>query len=801
MTVYEYMNWPRIEAIIYGEEASARDVMGPRIQKDGVLIQGYFPEAEQAVIKCEGKEIEMEKQDETGYFAVLLPIHKIPSYTCHVRFKDRWEHFADAYAFPGQISEEEERSFLAGVWYEAYRKLGAHPMTVNGVKGVYFAVWAPNALRVSLVGDFNRWDGRRLPMHRMPASGIFELFVPGIGVGEIYKYEMLKKGGGIQLKADPYANAAEAPQEIVFGNVLASPQGTASMIYDVSGFTWHDEDWFHKRSLYAGKERKQLPLSIYETSLTEWSGKEELADFLTSAGYTHVEFHPVMEYLDENSAGYSTSSYFAPTSRYGTPGHFQELVDHLHQAGIGVILDWTPAQFPRHEAGLSMFDGTPLYEVQDPAFAVHPMWDTMLYNYGSPMVVDFLLSNACFWADIYHADGLRLDDVDAMLYLDYGRGNGPSRTNLYGGNENLEAVEFLKHLNSIIHKRCPGFLTIAQEDGLWPSLTGSVEDDTLGFDFKWSGGWTTDFLQYLAVDPVYRREYHDQLTLSMIYSYSEHYILPLGSRDVGTLAAFRDRIFGTPGQKQAQIREAYAYQAVHPGAKMSAPDKHMPEELKNMFHDLNSLLKNNPALYEMDDVFDGFEWIQLMKYDENVLSFLRKTEKPGETLLVLCNFSAVSYENYVTGVPFYGKYKEIFNSDSISYGGSGYINPRAKTSLKKEADERACSIKINLAPLSVCIFSCTPAEEPAEAVKKAGSAADSEEKKPAKTGAPGKKAKAPGKAKATGKSIKPVEKAKTAVKSAKAAVKEAREVIEEAAKDGSTKVAGKLKAALNPKEN
>ncbi len=717
MTVYEYMNWPRIEAVIYGEESSPRDTMGPRILKEGVLIQSYFPEAKRAVIQYDDQEVEMEKQDEAGYFAALLPLRRIPSYTFHVRLEDRWETFSDAYAFPGQITEEEERSFLAGTWYDAYKKLGAHPMTIQGVQGVYFAVWAPNAVRVSLVGDFNRWDGRRLPMHRMPASGIFELFVPGINTGEIYKYEILKRGGGLQLKADPYANAAESPQEFAFGNLLASPQGTASMVYDISGYTWNDSEWIDRRPLYKVQEKTSLPLSIYETSLTDWAGKEELADFLVSAGYTHVEFHPVMEYLDENSAGFSTSSYFAPTSRYGTPGHFQELVDHLHQKGIGVILDWTPAQFPRHEAGLVLFDGTPLYEVQDPAFSVHPMWDTMLYNYGSPMVMDFLLSNACFWAEVYHIDGLRLDDVDAMLYLDYGRGNGPSRTNIYGGNENLEAVEFLKHLNSIMHKRFPGFLTIAQEDGLWPSLTGSVEEDSIGFDYKWSGGWTSDFLQYLSVDPVYRREYHDQLTLSMVYSYSEHYILPLGIRDVGTLAAFRDRIFGSNDQKQAQIREAYAYQMVHPGAKMNAPDRHMPEELRTMFHDLNGLLKEHPALYEMDHVFDGFEWIQLMKYDENVLSFLRKTEKPEESLLVLCNFAAVPYDNYVTGVPFYGKYKEIFNSDSKAYGGNGYTNARAKTALLQESDERPYSIKVKLPALSVCIFSCTPGKEPEKPAK------------------------------------------------------------------------------------
>jgi 1,4-alpha-glucan branching enzyme len=380
----------------------------------------------------------------------------------------------------------------------------------------------------------------------------------------------------------------------------------------------------------------------------------------------------VMEYLDDITGGYSTYAYYAPTSRFGSVADFQKLVDELHQAGIGVILDWTPAQFPRYASGLEKFDGTPLYERQNPAEAIHPFWGTLLYNYGSPMVKDFLISNACFWAEVYHADGLRMDDVDAMLYLDYGRNQGEWTPNIYGTNENLDALEFLKHLNSVIKERNPGLLLVAQENGLWPELTDSVGNDHLGFDYKWSGGWTKDLLEYLSKDPIERKNYHDQLTMSMLYAYCEHYILTLGSRDVGTLKDFADKLPGSEEQKNAQIREAYAYMMLHPGCKMMAPDKDMPKELELCVKDLNNMYLAHPALYQLDDEYDGFEWVQLMKYEENVIAFMRKTEKPEETILAVCNFAAIPYENYNVGVPFAGKYKEIFNSDASEYGGTGF---------------------------------------------------------------------------------------------------------------------------------
>lgn len=693
--VYDYMDWPRIEAVVYGEEASPKDVMAPRITPDGILVQGYFPEADRVEVLSGRKKYEMEQEDEAGYFAALIPGRKIPAYRFRVYHGEEAEEFADPYAFPGLITQEEEKAFCAGVYYEAYQKLGAHPTTVKGVEGTSFAVWAPNAVRVSVVGDFNAWDGRRLPMHRMPMSGIFELFVPGVQPGAAYKYEIKKKSGEVFLKADPYAMASE---RCACAN---------SIVADLGGFTWTDDAWVKGRKKY---ENRKQPMSVFETSLEEWDSGEALTAFVSEEGYTHVELHPVMEYLDEGTGGYSTFAYYAPTGRFGSPADFQKLVDDLHSAGIGVILDWAPAQFPRAEGGLEMFDGTPLYEVKDPAMAVHPMWGTLLYNYESPMVKDFLIANACFWAEVYHVDGFRVDDVDAMLYLDYGRQSWTP--NLYGGNENLHAIEFFKHLHSMMRKRNPGVMFIAQEDGLWPELTGSVEDDCVGFDYKWSGGWTKDLLTYLEAEPASRREFHDQLTLSMVYAYSEHYVLTLGKRDVGSLAEFLERLPGTAEQKEAQARAAYTYMMLHPGCKMTAPDKNMSDGMKAFIRDLNSLYCGHPALYEMDDDYDGFEWLQLMKYEENALAFLRRTDKPEETLLAVCNFSDVPLEDYGVGLPFYGKYKEIFNSDRVEYGGSGITNPRQKTSLKKECDEREYSMRIRVPAFSIVVFSCTPAEEP-----------------------------------------------------------------------------------------
>ena len=438
--VYKYMDWPEIEAVVYAEEASPKDLMAPRLTADGILIQGFFPDAEKAEVLVDKKAYEMEKQDDAGYFAAMIPGRKIPAYQYRITRGKETRTFADPYAFPGQITEAEEKAFCAGVFYHAYEKLGAHPMEINGVEGTAFAVWAPNALRVSVVGNFNNWDGRCHMMHRMPMSGIFELFIPGVKAGEIYKYEIKLKGGAVQLKSDPYAACTEVPP------------ASASVVTDLRGFKWDDEAWMKDRERFS--DRKQ-PISIYETSLSKWKNAAGLVKYLKNLKYTHVELHPVMEYLDDEAGEYSTFAYYAPDRRFGTPADFQNLVNELHKENIGVILDWTPSHFPRTEGGLEQFDGTPLYENPDPSMAIHPMWGTLLFNFESPMVKDFLLANAFYWLEFYHADGLRLDDVDSMLYLDFGREYGQWRPNIYGTNENLAAVELLKHLNSILAKKLP----------------------------------------------------------------------------------------------------------------------------------------------------------------------------------------------------------------------------------------------------------------------------------------------------------------------------------------------------------
>lgn len=703
--VYGYMNWPRIEGIIYGEENAPRDVMQPKVVPEGVLVQGYFPGAVQVQIStAKGRrKFSMEKEDEAGYFAALLPYKRIPSYEFLIEDENgEIRSQRDLYGFSSLITEEDEKKFCAGVHYDIYEKLGAHYCVHEGVEGTAFAVWAPNALHVSVVGDFNQWDGRAYLMHRCPMSGIFELFIPQVKPGALYKYEIKVKGGSTILKADPYARQSEMPP------------ATASVVPRPASFQWKDEKWMKERKKYAGKD---VPVSIYEVNPFTWKapGQEKtdsyqslgrkLADYASSMGYTHVELTPVMEFLDEKGGGYSTFAYYSPSRRLGDYQDFMEMVEVLHEAGLGVILDWTPAQFPGVGAGLALFDGTCLYEPEWMERKYHPMWGTFLYKYASPMVRNFLIANACYWIHEFHVDGLRMDDVDAMLYLDYGRKDGEWLPNMYGTNENLEALEFLKHLNSIVEKNTPEVLMIAQEDGLWPELTDAVENDHLGFDYKWSGGWTKDFLDYLSKDSQGRVKHHDLLTVSMLYAYCEEYILTLASRDVGTYEEFLEKIAGSGQEKEAAVRAAYGYLMTHPGKKMTALDTEAPAAVQDYMKALQELYRSHPALYRMDDVTEGFEWVQLMKAQEQVVAFLRKTDDPMDTLLVICNFSDKAYENYSVGVPYPGKYKEILNSDQVKFGGTGVVNPRIKMSRKIECDERENSIAVKVPPMGITVFS------------------------------------------------------------------------------------------------
>ena len=732
--LYEMMDWPEIEAVVYSEESEPKKILGPRVTPEGILIQCFLPEARQVkVVLTKGKEeYEMEQEDEAGYFAVLIPGDKIPKYKYEAVYDEGVrEKFYDPYAFEKQISVEEEQQFCAGICYNIYEKLGAHPMTLHGVSGVYFAVWAPNAMRVSVVGDFNHWDGRLHQMNRLSVSGIYELFIPGVKAGALYKYEIKAKGSLVYLKSDPYGNESELRPK------------TASIVADLKKYQWNDGDWM--------KSRKQLhdekkPLAVYEMHLGSWKKPEEegrlfynyreiaplLADYVKEMGYTHVELMPVMEHPLDESWGYQVTGYYAPTSRYGSWEDFMYFMDYMHQQGIGVILDWVPAHFPKDTFGLSNFDGTCLYEHLDPRQGMHPHWGTLIYNYGRPQVKNFLISNALFWAEKYHVDGIRMDAVASMLYLDYGKNDGEWVANIYGGNENLEAIEFLKHLNSIFKKKHPDALLIAEESTAWPKITGKIEDDGLGFDYKWNMGWMNDFIDYMKKDPIYRSGAHDELTFSMIYAYSEKFLLSLSHDEVvhgkGSLL---NKMPGDKEKKMANLRAALGYMMVHPGKKLLfmgqefAQEREWSEqreldwnlleekdhkEMQDYMKALLKLYKEQPALFEEDYDPDGFEWINVMETEKNMLTFIRRGKKKDSTLVVVCNFSALPYEKYQMGVPYPGKYKEIFNSDAKIYGGTGVGNPRVKVSKKEEWDERKNSIVINVAPLSVQIFSYTKKE-------------------------------------------------------------------------------------------
>lgn len=730
--LYDLMDWAQIEALVYSEEDQPHDILGPHVTDGGILIQTFIPTANRIKVRITGKKetYEMKLEDEAGFYAVLIPGKKIPKYTLDVVFDDGTSlEYLDPYAFAPILTPQETAKFNAGICYDIYEKLGAHPMTVNGVDGVHFAVWAPNAMRVSVVGNFNLWDGRRLPMRRLWDSGIFELFVPGLGAGEIYKYEIKAKGGLTFLKADPYANAAELRPN------------NASVIADLRSFKWTDAAWMKERK---AKDFKKNPMAVYEMHLGSWRKPEEkefynyrelapmLADYIEEMGYTHVELLPVMEHPFDGSWGYQVTGYYAPTARYGTPEDFMYFMDYMHGRGIGVILDWVPAHFPRDTFGLSGFDGTCLYEHQDPRQGSHPHWGTLIYNYGRPEVSNFLIANALFWAEKYHVDGIRMDAVASMLYLDYGKNDGEWVANIYGGNENLEALEMLKHLNSVFKKRGDGALLIAEESTAWPKITGALDDGGIGFDLKWNMGWMNDFIGYMSLDPLFRGANHGGLTFSMIYAYSENFILTLSHDEVvHGKCSLINKMPGDLAQKFANLRAAYGYMMTHPGKKLlfmgqefaqykewneaeelawSDLDNEPNQQMQKYYKALLAFYRAHPALYEKDYDPEGFEWINAISSNENMLVFLRKAKKKEDTLLVVCNFSPLVYENHKIGVPYPGKYKEIFNSDRIEFGGTGNVNPRVKQSKKEEWDDRENSIAIKVPPMGISIFSYAKTE-------------------------------------------------------------------------------------------
>ena len=633
------------------------------------------------------------------------------------------------------FTDEDLKKFDAGIFYKSYEKMGAHPRTINGIEGVHFAVWAPNGKCVSVVGDFNDWNGTSYPMKQSNHHGIYELFIPGLKTGDNYKFEIETSNGERLLKCDPYAFCSELRP------------ATASVVWDSSSYVWSDKEWMDKRADSFGKEK---PMSIYEVHLGSWMQKEpksdtdgtvisgsefcsyrelavSLASYVKELGFTHVELMPVMEHPLDASWGYQATGYYAPTSRYGTPDEFKAFVDHLHQNGIGVILDWNPSHFPKDAHGLARFDGTCRYEHPDPRQGENPEMGTLVYNFGRPQVSNFLISNALYWAKEFHADGIRAAAIDSMLYLDYGRRFGEWIPNMYGGNENLDAVEFIKHLNSIFHREVPGAMLIAEESSAWPRITGALNEEGLGFDYKWNSGWQHDFLHYMQCDPKDRHLHYGDLTLGMLYAYSEDYVQGFSHAEVvhGKKSMFAKMPGDTVDEKCAHLRTAYGYLFGHPGKKhlFMGQEFGQPEEwtetkaldldlvkqneraeLQTFIKELNHLYTTQPALYAWDYIPEGFEWINCTSAQDNVLIFARHSKKQEETLIFVCNFASVSHESFQLGVPFAGDYMEILNSDAAEFGGNGRINGQAIASCPTQKDHRGNSITIHLAPMSVCIL-------------------------------------------------------------------------------------------------
>lgn len=755
-TVYDLLDWAGIEELVYSESANPHGLLGPHVTEEGILIQALIPTAKQVSIKLSnGKHYAMEEADPDGsyqgVFVALIPGKTVPKYTYEVVYdNDTVEEFVDPYAFAPAITENDIKKFDAGIHYMIYEKMGAHMMTMQGTSGVYFAVWAPCAMRVSVVGDFNLWDGRRHQMRRLDDSGIFELFIPGLKEGSIYKYEIKNRKGEPMLKADPYGNYCELRPN------------NASVVWDLSQYSWTDQQWMKDR---AAQDTKDKPLAIYEVHLGSWirknilvdedgtevTGSEfynyreiavKLADYVKEMGYTHIELLPVMEHPLDASWGYQVTGYYAPTSRYGTPDDFMYFMDYMHSQGIGVILDWVPAHFPRDAHGLACFDGTCVYEHADPRQGAHPHWGTLIYNYGRPQVSNFLIANAIFWAEVFHADGIRMDAVASMLYLDYGKNDGEWVANMYGGNENLEAVEFLKHLNTVFKGRKNGALLIAEESTAWPQITGAAKDGGLGFDYKWNMGWMNDFLNYMKCDPYFRKNNYGSLTFSMLYAYSEDFILVFSHDEVvHGKASMIGKMPGDSLEKKAQnLRAAYGFYMGHPGKKLLFMGQEfgqvhewnenddldwdllqfpLHKQLQDYVKALNTFYREHPAMYQEDYYPEGFQWINCTYHEESLAMFVRKTKKPEETLLFVCNFDNIEHEAFRVGVPFYGKYKEIFGSEEERFGGAGSANARAKTAKAMEWDGRDYSIEIHIPAMSVTIFSCTPLEEKKPAVKKA----------------------------------------------------------------------------------
>jgi 1,4-alpha-glucan branching enzyme len=704
-----------IERLVRGEHHEPHRLLGAHPDGGQVRVRAWRPDAKQVSVLTDGGREALERVHPAGLFEGTLASAgdgRLPAYRLEVSDGERVVEVEDPYRFLPTLGELDQHLIAEGRHQRLWERLGARPLTLDGVAGTAFAVWAPNARSVRVVGDFNRWDGRMHPMRTLGASGIWELFMPGVGAGEKYKYEVLGADGALVLKADPLARRTERPP------------ATASVV-EASDYQWDDGEWMRRRG---EPQSVASRISVYELHLGSWrQGKsyrelaEELPAYVAELGFTHVELMPLAEHPFDGSWGYQVTSYFAPTARFGPPDDLRLLIDRLHQRGIGVLMDWVPAHFPKDIWALARFDGTALYEHADPRRGEHPDWGSLVFNYGRNEVRNFLVASALYWLEEFHLDGLRVDAVASMLYLDYSRQPGQWVPNRYGGNEDLEAIEFIKEFNTIVYQRHPTAMTVAEESTAWPGVSRPVHLGGLGFGFKWNMGWMHDTLEYISKDPVYRRFHHHQLTFSLMYAFSENYVLPISHDEVvhgkGSLYG---KMPGDAWRRLANVRAYLAFMWAHPGKQLLFMGCEPAQEsewshqrsiawealedpghagVQRLVRDLNAVAGRQPALWQLDSEPRGFEWISANDVDDNALSFIRRSAD-GRPIVCLCNFSPVPHHEFRVGLPQAGAWAEVLNTDSELYGGSNVGNLGMITAEEITWDGQPASARVTLPPLA-----------------------------------------------------------------------------------------------------
>ena len=753
----DWVNWILYDELKNGVINAPKHLLGNHVYGDGQVITVYRPYAEKVcVVSPTGKnreEMECLAEGFYGFYSAKKK-YKGTKYRIETTYQDGTTVVtADAYAFDSQITEFDTYLFAEGKHYDVYEKFGAHPMTIDGVKGTYFAVWAPHARRVSVVGDFNMWDGALNPMQMMQTSGIYELFIPDVAPGAVYKYQILTRDGEILYKADPYGNQCQVRPD------------NANVVADLTGYKWKDTDWIENRKQQTRETELKKPMAIYECHLGSWKKKIEdsdfgfytyrelakmLCDYVKKMGYTHVELMGIAEYPFDGSWGYQVTNYYAPTSRYGSPEDFMYFVDHMHANGIGVILDWVPAHFPRDAHGLGRFDGMPLYEHPDPRRGEHPDWGTYIFDFGRNEVSNFLTANALFWVEKFHVDALRVDAVASMLYLDYGKQDGQWLPNKDGGNENYDAIELLRKINTVMEERNPGAFLIAEESTAWAGVTAPASMKGLGFLYKWNMGWMNDFLEYMKMDPYFRSFNHNRLTFSLSYTYAENYVLVISHDEVVHLkCSMLNKMPGVEMDKFANLRTAYGFMYGHPGKKLLFMgqefgqlrewsearsldwfllDQPLHKKMQKWVADLNHMYTTYDACYYNDNNQMGFEWTKVDDANTSIIAFVRRGKTVKDQLLFVCNFVPVERKDYWIGVPCLTEYEEIINSDAKIYGGSGTKNGKVKA-FEEKCDRMPYAISIDIAPLSMMVFRYDYVDKKPAIAKKAAGVKTSTENK------------------------------------------------------------------------